>query len=112
MGILIVLGLVVVVWKVIDLAKQKAAREEMEAAQQGVIVEPESTFRTSGAPFSFEVTLESGEKILETTSAPEGLWIRIGRDGKTERIILKDRTGKTIGRIKVKRTHDASVPVT
>ena len=110
MGILIVLGLVVVVWKVIDLAKQKAVREEMEAAQQGVIVAPEPTFRTPSASFAFEVTLESGEKILETTSAPEGLWIRIGRDGKTERIILKDRTGKIIGRIKVKRSDDAPVP--
>lgn len=108
MGILIVLGLGVVVWKVIDLAKQKAAREKMEAAQKELTLTPE---QVPGEDFAFEVTLESGEVILEISAAPGGLWVRIGRDGQTSRIIYKDLTGKTIGRIEVKRNHEDVMPV-
>lgn len=111
MGILIVLGLGVVVWKVIDLAKQKAVREKMEAVQEQLTARPDQGFQRLGAPFSFDVILESGEVILETSAAANGLWIRIGRDGKTSRIILKDFTGKTIGRIGVKRDHEDVMPV-
>ncbi len=97
-----------VVWKVIDLAKQRAARLEMEAAQQELILKPE---QVSNAGFSFDMNLESGEVILETTAAANGLWFRIGRDGKTDRLIYKDFTGNTIGRIEVKRDDEETVPV-
>ena len=108
MGILIVLGLTVVVWKVIDLAKQRAARLEMEAAQTEVPLVPEQVISEA---FAFDVTLESGEVILETSAASGGIWFRIGRDGKTSRIIYKDFTGKTIGRIEIKRDHEKAMPV-
>ncbi|MCK5424936.1 MAG: hypothetical protein KAI89_06160 [Emcibacter sp.] len=108
MGILIVLGLTVVVWKVIDLAKQRAARLEMEAAQTEVPLVPEQVISEA---FAFDVTLESGEVILETSAASGGIWFRIGRDGKTSRIIYKDFTGKTIGRIEVKRNNEDIMPV-
>ena len=108
MGILIVLGLGVVVWKVIDLAKQKAAREKREAAQKELMLKTE---QLPVAGFDFEVTLESDEVILETSATTGGLLFRIGRDGKTDRLIYKDFTGKTLGRIKVKRNHEELVPV-
>ena len=108
MGILIVLGLGVVVWKVIDLAKQKAAREKREAAQKELMLKPE---QLPVAGFDFEVTLESDEVILETSATTGGLLFRIGRDGKTDRLIYKDFTGKTLGRIKVKRNHEEPVPI-
>lgn len=108
MGILIVLGLAVVVWKVIDLAKIKAAREKQEAAQAELSLKPE---QLPDAPFAFDVTLESGEMILETSATSGGIWFRIGRQGKTSRIIYKDFTGKTIGRIEVKRNHEDVTPV-
>lgn len=108
MGILIVLGLTVVVWKVIDLAKQRAARLEMESAQTEVPLVPEQVISDK---FAFDVTLESGEVILETSATSGGIWFRIGRDGKTSRIIYKDFTGKTIGRIEIKRDHEKAMPV-
>ena len=107
MGILIVLGLVVVVWKVIDLAKQKAAREEMEAAQKEQTFLPKQQLV---AGFDFEVALESDEVILQTSATTGGILFRIGRDGKTDRLIYKDFTGKTLGRIKIKRTHEDPMP--
>ncbi|NOZ64945.1 MAG: hypothetical protein GXP00_00330 [Alphaproteobacteria bacterium] len=96
MGILIAVGLAVVVWKVIDLAQQKAAREKREAAE---LVQPASQLPEQ--PFAFDVTLAAGEVILESTAAPGGLWLRIGRDDKTSRMIFMDYAGKTLGRIKV-----------
>ncbi len=108
MAILIVLGLAVVVWKMIDLAKQKAAREKQEAIQQELTSGPEQ-MPVEG--FAFDLTLGPREVILETSAAANGLWIRIGRDGKTSRIIYKDFTGKTIGRIEVKRDHEDVTPV-
>ncbi len=104
MGILIAIGLVVVVWKVIDLAKQKAAREKREALQQEQTIEPATFAHVPGQPpFAHDLALAEGEKIIEISPAPNGLWIRIGADGKTRRIILKDFAGKTIGTIKIKR---------
>ena len=100
MGILIVLGLAVVVWKVIDLAKQKAAREKREAMEQQnspVVRIPKGQQQ----PFEFEIQLESGEEILEMTSAPNGLWIRIGKQSETHRMLLLDYSGKPIGQITV-----------
>lgn len=108
MGILIVLGLTVVVWKVIDLAKQRAARVEMETAQAELILTPEQVISDK---FAFDVTLESGEVILQTSATSGGIWFRIGRNGKTSRIIYKDFTGKTIGRIEIKRDHEKAMPV-
>jgi hypothetical protein len=103
MGILIAVGLAVVVWTVIDLAQQKAAREKREAAE---LVLPAS--KLPERPFAFEVTLPPGEVILESTAAPGGLWLRIGRDGKTSRMIYMDYAGKTLGRIKVIHDNPAS----
>ena len=108
MAILIVFGLVVVVWKVIDLAKQKAAREEMEAAQEEKVVIPQERPITG---FAFDVTLESDEVILETSVTTGGILFRIGRHGKTDRLIYKDFSGKTIGRIGVTRNHEDNMPV-
>ncbi len=102
MGVLIVLGLAVVVWKVIDLAKQKAAREKSEAARQEQMTPPQPAGRQFDKPFDFDLALESDERILETTANPAGLWLRIGRGGRTERMILVDFSGKVIGRIQVK----------
>ncbi|VAV90876.1 hypothetical protein MNBD_ALPHA01-611 [hydrothermal vent metagenome] len=104
MGILIAIGLVVVVWKVIDLAKQKAAREKREALQQEQTIEPATAAQISGQlPFAHDLPLGEGEKIIEISPAANGLWIRIGADGVTRRIILKDFAGRTIGTIKIKR---------
>jgi len=110
MGILIILGLIVVVWKVIDLAKQKAAREKSEAMQQAQTIEPAMAARVFGKSFAYDLSLAPKEKILETTAAANGLWIRIGEGGNTSRIILKDFAGKTIGMINIKRDHEEAVP--
>jgi len=114
MGILIIIGLAVVVWKVIDLAKQKAAREKAEATQQEKIIEPDRdtvmATKVSGESFAYDLSLAPGEKILETTAAQNGLWIRIGEGGRTNRIILTDFIGKTIGTIKIKRDDEEAVP--
>jgi len=92
MGILIALGLIVVVWKVIDLAQKRAARQEQQAVMP--VAMPDRSF-------DFEVMLNPGETILETSAAGQDLWIRTGRDGKTSRLILVNRTGKIIGTIRV-----------
>ncbi len=112
MGVLIIILLPIIVWKMIDLAKQKDARLKMEAAQKVLAAPPQGREQRPIEPFAFDFTLESGEVILETTSAAGGLWLRIGKDGKTSRIILVDFTGKTIGRIDVKRDNEKTVPVT
>ena len=78
----------------------------MQAMQKELVTQPE---QVPDKAFAFDVSLESGEVILETSAAPGGIWIRIGRDGKTRRIIYKDFTGKTIGRIGVKRNHEDAV---
>ncbi len=109
MGVLIVLGLAVVVWKVIDLAKQKAAREEMEAAKKELVITPAPVEQMPETSFAFDLTLESGERILETSAAAGGLWIRIGQDGKSSRLILVDYSGKIIGTIQVKRDHEETL---
>jgi len=113
MGILIIIGLVVVVWKVIDLAKQKVAREKKEALQQERTLEPDlgsvMATQVSGESFVHDLSLAPKEKILEMTAAANGLWIRIGEGGSTHRIILKDFTGKTIGTINIKRDNEAAV---
>lgn len=98
----------VVIWRIMDLAKQKAARLEIEATQEALTLKPP---QGPGATFAFDVMLESGEVILETTAAADGLWFRIGRDGKTSHLIYKDFTGKVIGRIEVKRNHEEAMPV-
>ncbi len=104
MGILIAVGLVVVVWKVIDLAKQKAAREKREALQQEQTTEPATFVQIPGQlPFAHDLPLGEGERIIEISPAANGLWIRIAVGGKTRRIILKDFAGKTTGTIKIKR---------
>lgn len=105
------MGLGVVVWKVIDLAKQKAAREKLEAAQA---TQEERTMRPEQVPnegFAFDLMLESGEMILETSATSGGVLFRIGQDGKTSRLIYKDYAGNTIGRIEVKRNHEDAAPV-
>ncbi|WP_339860512.1 hypothetical protein [Paremcibacter congregatus] len=107
MGILIVVGLAVVVWKVMDLAKKKAAREKLEAAQKERLLTAQERGALPAEPFSFDLNLESGEEILESSSAAAGLWVRIGRDGVTQRIILVDYSGKVIGSIQVKHNDAA-----
>lgn len=110
MGILIVIGLAVIIWKVIDLAKKKAAREKMEAAQQEKMLSQIPSSLMPAAPFAFDFTLESGEQILEISAAPGGLWVRLGKQGMTSRIILVDFTGKVIGEVKVKQSHEIADP--
>jgi len=100
MGILIALGLIIVVWKVIDLAQKRAARQEQQATVETV----------RNKSFDFEVMLNPGERILETSAAGQDLWIRTGRDGKTSRLILVDRAGKIIGTIRVKQNNDNAAP--
>lgn len=110
MGILIVIGLAVIIWKVIDLAKKKAAREKMEAAQQEKMLSQMSPSHMPGTPFAFDFNLESGERILEMSAASGGLWVRLGKQGMTSRIILVDFTGKVIGQVKVKQSHEIADP--
>jgi len=110
MGVLIVLGLAVVVWKVIDLAKQKAAREKMEAAQQLQPTRAIEPLKDATMPFDFEILLESGERILETTAIPGGLWLRIGAGEKNERMILVDYSGKVIGKVKINKDYEEALP--
>lgn len=114
MGVLIILGLMVVVWKVIDLAKQKAAREKREAMEQAHTLDPATLSPAHSqkmiAPFAYDLSLSAGERILETSAAANGLWIRIGSGGMTNRIILKDFDGKTIGKIMVKQNDKNAVP--
>ncbi len=113
MGILIIIGLIVVVWKVIDLAKQKAAREKKEVLQQERTLEPDTgttiAKQAFGKSFSHDLSLAPKEKILEMTAAANGLWIRIGQGDRTRRIILKDFSGKTLGVINIKRDNEAAV---
>jgi len=104
----------VVVWKVIDLAKQKAAREKKAAMQQGLTLDPATLSSPHSqkmiAPFAYDLNLNAGEHILETSAAANGLWIRIGAGGMTNRIILKGFDGKTIGKIMVKHNDKDAVP--
>ncbi len=109
MGILIIIGLIVVVWKVIDLAKQKAAREKKETIQQVQTLEPVTDTQVFGKSLVHDLSLAPKEKILEMTAAANGLWIRIGEGGSTSRIILKDFAGKTIGTINIKRDDEKAV---
>jgi len=110
MGVLIALGLAVVVWKMVDLAKQKAARTQGAAARQERKAPPLAAGRRFEAPFAFDLSLEPDERILETTPAAAGLWLRIGRGGVTQRIILVDDAGRIIGSIQVKHD-DATRPL-
>lgn len=103
MGILIVIGLAVVVWKVMDLAKKKAAREKIEAVQKELTLKESERGALAKDPFAFDLHLESGEQIMETSAAAAGLWVRIGRDGMARRILLLDYTGRVLGTIQVKR---------
>ncbi len=103
MGILIVLGLAVVVWKVIDLAKQKAAREKKEARQKEKIQSPVSVDSPAIKAFTHEISLESGEQILETTAINGGIWVRIGKDGVSSRMVLISIVDGVKGTVLVKR---------
>ncbi len=109
MGILIIILLPIMVWKMIDLAQQKDARLKNEILQQGKTPDPATVTASMPISFTYDMALDAGEQILETSAASNGLWFRIGEGGKTTRIILKDFTGKTIGRIKV--TAHAPLPV-
>jgi len=97
MGILIVLGLTVVVWKVVDLARHRTARQAQPLAKM-----PNESFKAA-------LVLKPGEAILQISAVANGVWIRVGSNGKTDRVILVDRTGKITGMIKVKRINEDAV---
>lgn len=109
MGILIVLGLGVVVWKVIDLAKQKAAREKQAAMQTEQPFVSQASNPVSFESFSVDLHLESGENIQDTSATSGGLWLRIGKNGETSRLILVDLSGKIIGNIHIKQDHEKAI---
>ena len=103
MGILIVVGLAVIVWKMVDLAKQKAAREKNEAQQQEKVQMPVEPASSSFDDFSHHLSLESGERILETTATNGGIWVRIGKDGVSSRMVLITIKDGVKGTVQIKR---------
>lgn len=110
MGFLIIVLIPIIIWKMINLAKQKEVRLKKEAAEAELAAPAQVQSQGPIMSFAFDFTLESGEVILETTADPRGLWIRIGQAGMTKRIILVDFSGKIIGQIEVKRDHEKAMP--
>ncbi len=100
LGILIIaMVIVLIVASIMKYNDQKRAEAELveryEASRQAAPA-------TTSDPFDMDLNLEAGQEIISAESGEQGILVRIGQNGATQKILLIDYSGRIAGTINVK----------
>ncbi len=105
-GIVITLGVLIVVMVVVIIVTAVMKYNEQKNAEAALVekyraANPQNV-ALSGSPFEIDLQLQAGQQIISAESGNNGVLLRIGTNGVTDKIILVDYSGKITGTINIK----------
>lgn len=104
-GIVITLGILIVVMVVVLVVASIMKYNDQKRAEAALVEKYQSSTTSvsnSSTPFEMDLTLEEGQEIISADSNDNGILVRIGANGATEKILLIDNSGAVAGTINIK----------
>ncbi len=104
-AIVIILGVLIIAMVIILIVASVMKYNEQKQAEAALVERYEASRQVvpaaSADPFEMDLDLEDGQEIISTESGEQGILVRIGQNGTTQKILLIDYSGNITGTINV-----------
>lgn len=104
-GIVITLGILIVAMVVLLVVASVMKYNDQKKAEAALVEKYQSSEAVNlnvSAPFNIDLPLENGQSILSTDASDRGIIVRIGDESGTDKVLLIDYQGNTLGTINIK----------
>ncbi len=104
-AIVITLGILIIAMVIILIVASVMKYQDQKRAEAALVEKYEASREPASVqksePFEMNLSLEGGQDVLSVENGEQGILVRIGQNGKTQKILLIDHSGKIAGTINI-----------
>lgn len=104
-AIVITLGILIIAMVIILIVASIMKYNDQKRVEAALVEKYETSREPSlpitTQPFEMNLSLESGQDVISVDNGDQGIMVRVGQNGKTQKILLIDYSGNITGTINI-----------